>query len=102
MERDLMWLPWTEPGLEHLHLLQEQAIVADGLVLGVQEHKPFRARYEVHCTQHWEVRAVHVSLLNDSLPSLHLYTDGTGHWTTETGENLPSLQGCLDVDISVT
>ncbi|MFL5735704.1 MAG: putative glycolipid-binding domain-containing protein [Chloroflexia bacterium] len=98
-----MWLPWTGPGLEHLHLLQqEQAIVADGLVLGVQDHKPFRARYEIHCTSQWELRAVHVSLLSAPLSSLHLHTDGAGKWTTQTGDILPSLQACLDVDISVT
>ena len=103
MERHIMWLPWTGPGLEHLCLFQQQdGIIADGLIIGVQEQRPFRARYEIHCTPHWGLRAVHVSLLSDSLPSLHLLTDGAGNWTTERGEMLPSLQGCLDVDISVT
>ncbi len=98
-----MWLPWMGSGLEHLSLLQQQeGIIADGLILGVQEQRPFRARYKIHCTPQWELRAVHVSLLSDSLPSLHLLTDGAGNWTTEQGEMLPSLQGCLDVDISVT
>jgi hypothetical protein len=91
------------PGLEHLILIQQQdAIIADGLILGVQEQRPFRARYEIHCTPQWELRAVHVSLLSNSLPSLHLLTDGAGNWTTERGETLSSLQGCLDVDVSVT
>ncbi len=103
MERHIMWSPWTGPGLEHLCLLQQhEGIVADGLILGVQEQRPFRARYEIHCTPHWELQAVHVSLLSDSLPSLHLLTDGAGNWTTERGEMLPSLHGCLDIDISVT
>ena len=98
-----MWSPWIGPGLEHLTLIQQQdAIIADGLILGVQEQSPFRARYEIHCTPQWELRDVHVSLLHDRLPSLHLLTDGAGNWTTERGETLPSLQGCLDVDISVT
>ena len=103
MERHVMWLPWMGPGLEHLHLLQQQEdIVADSLILGVQQQRPFRLRYEIHCTLQWELRAVHVSLMSDSLPSLHLFTDGAGSWTTERGETLPSLQGCLDVDISAT
>ncbi len=103
MERQVMWSPWMGPGLEHLSLLQQQdGIVADGLIIGVEEQRPFRARYEIHCTQQWELRAVHVSLLSDAFPSLHLLTDGAGNWITEGGEMLPSLQGCLDVDISVT
>lgn len=103
MERHVMWSSWDGPGLEHLCLSQQQdGIVADGLIIGVEEQRPFRARYEIHCTPHWELRAVHMSLLSDSVPSLHLLTDGVGNWTTERGEALPSLQGCLDVDISVT
>jgi len=103
MEQHVMWLPWAGPGLEHLSLLQQQeGIVAGGLILGVQEQQPFRVRYEIHCTPHWELRAVHVSVLSAFLPSLHLFTDGAGHWTTDRGEALPSLQGCLDVEISVT
>ena len=103
MERQVMWSPWDGPGLEHLSLLQQQdSIVADGLIIGVEEQRPFRARYEIHCTQQWELRAVYVSLLSDAFPSLHLLTDGAGNWITEGGEMLPLLQGCLDVDISVT
>lgn len=42
-----MWSPWTGPGLEHLRLLQQQEdIVADGLILGVEEQIPFRLRFE--------------------------------------------------------
>jgi hypothetical protein len=98
-----MWSPWDGPGLEHLRLYrQNEGIVADSLIIGVEEQRPFRARYEIHCTSNWELCAVHVSLLSESLPSLHLLTDGTGNWAIERGETLPSLQGCLDVDISVT
>jgi hypothetical protein len=103
MERQVMWSPWTGPGLEHLHLLQQQeGIVADGLILGVMEQTPFRVRYEIHCDLHWKLRAIHLSLLGGSSRSVHLFTDGEGSWTTESGEALPSFKGCLDVDISAT
>jgi hypothetical protein len=29
MERQIMWSPWTGPGLEHLHLLQQQEGILD-------------------------------------------------------------------------
>jgi uncharacterized protein len=103
MERQVMWSPWTGPGLEHLHLLQRQEdIVADGLILGVQEQTPFRLRYEIRCDLQWRVRAIQLSLLDGSSHSLHFFADGAGNWTTESGEALPSLKGCLDVDISAT
>jgi hypothetical protein len=103
MERQIMWSPWTGPGLEHLHLLQQQeGIVADGLILGVKEQTPFRVRYEIHCDLHWRLRAIQLSLLSGSSRSIHFITDGAGFWTTESGEAIPALKGCLDVDISAT
>jgi uncharacterized protein len=103
MERQILWQPWRGPGLEHLRLLQKQeGIVADGLILGVQEQGPFRLHYTIHCDSQWRLRSVHMSLLPGLPSSLHLLTDGEGTWTTSEGEALPSLQGCLDVDISAT
>jgi uncharacterized protein len=103
MERQVMWSPWTGPGLEHLHVLQEQeGVLADGLILGVEEQVPFRVHYEIHCDPLWRLRAVHMNVPGDSSSSLHLFTDGEGSWMTEGGEVMPSLDGCLDVDISAT
>jgi uncharacterized protein len=103
MERQVMWSPWTGPGLEHLHLLEQQeGMLADGLILGVEEQVPFRVHYVIHCDLQWRLRAVHLSIPGSTSPSLHLFTDGGGSWTTEDGEPIPSLNGCLDVDISAT
>jgi len=103
MDRQVMWSPWSAPGLEHLQVFtQSEGIVADGLILGVQEQEPFRVRYEIHCDQHWRLRTVHVSLLSGSRQSLTLLTDGEGSWTTESGKAISSLKACFDVDISGT
>lgn len=103
MKRQAMWSPWTTPGLEHVQVFtQSDGIVADGLILGVMEQEPFRVWYEIQCDQRWKLRAVHISLLGGVSQSLHLVTDGEGSWATGRGEALPSLTGCLDIDISVT
>jgi|SRR5947209_6171838 len=103
MERQVMWTPWTGPGLEHLRLLQQQEdIVADGLILGVKEQTLFRLRYEIRCDLQWRVRAIQLSPLDDATHLLHFLTDGAGNWTTESGKAIPLLKGCLDVDISAT
>jgi uncharacterized protein len=103
MKRQILWSPWIGSGLEHLRLhQQQQAIFADGLILGVQEQKPFRIHYEIQCTTHWKLRAVHISAFSDEQQALSLLTDGEGTWTTEHGETIALLQGCLDVDISLT
>lgn len=103
MNHDILWSPWDAPGLEHLHLHQgPDGVAADGLIIGVHEQTPFRARYTIHCTRQWELREVRVGLLDDASADLHLLTDGAGHWMTSGGEALAALQGCLDVDISAT
>ncbi|WP_323127094.1 putative glycolipid-binding domain-containing protein [Rubrobacter marinus] len=35
-------------------------------------------------------------------PGVHLLPDGEGHWTTRDGRAVPALEGCIDVDVSVT
>ncbi len=103
MERQIMWSSHEKPGLECLRLLQSpDSIVADSIILGVQEQKPFRAHYEIRCTAQWRLQAVHVNLLDGSSQPLHLFVDQKGTWTTGSGEIIPALQGCLDVDISAT
>ena len=103
MERQVMWSPWTNPGLEHLRLLQRQEdVVADSLILGMKEQTPFRLRYEIRCDVQWRVRAIQLDLLDGAPHALHFLTDGAGNWMTESGEVLPLLKGCLDVDISAT
>ena len=33
MERHIMWVPWEEPGLEHLHLIyNNENIIADSMI----------------------------------------------------------------------
>ncbi len=86
-----------------MRLLQlPDGIVADSIILGVQEQKPFRIHYEIRCNAQWRLQSVHVNLLDGSSQSLYLFIDEEGTWTTEGGEIISSLQGCLDVDISAT
>jgi hypothetical protein len=35
-------------------------------------------------------------------PVVDLLADGEGNWTTRSGESVPGLEGCVDVDISAT
>lgn len=103
MERHIMWTPWRWLGLEHLHIKQtDEDIVADGLILGLKGQEPFRVRYEIRCDSQWRLHTVHLSLLSGSFQTLNLSTDGGGVWTDEAGNAIPSLSGCLDVDISAT
>ena len=103
MERNIMWTPWSEPGLEHLHLLQQDGnILADSIIVGVINRMPFRLHYEITCDLHWNVKELGLTLLSGNRESIKIQTDGQGHWSTHTGDPVPSLEGCIDVDISAT
>lgn len=101
--RQVFWAPWDEPGIEHLQLTSGQdGIVADGVIIGLAEGRPFRASYLIRCNGAWRVRELQVSLLVPHQRQLHLHADGEGHWTITGGEPYPPLDGCLDVDLSAT
>jgi len=100
VNRQVCWTPWAGPGLEHLRLTEDAAgVLADGLVIGVAEGGPFRARYRVRCDAAWRVREVTVDPLDGRAP-LQLRADGAGAWTDGAGAALPDLAGCIDIDLA--
>ncbi len=103
MERDIMWAPWNEPGLEHLHLFRkEEEIVADSVIIGIADHTLFRLWYEIVCAADWRVKELSLILLSGDGKSIKLRTDRHGHWFRVAGDPISSLDGCIDVDISTT
>jgi len=103
VEHEVMWTPWEGPGLEHLRLLtSDGAVVANGLVIGLEAGRPFRIGYEVRCDSLWRVREVRAAAPDLGRPVLELLADGKGHWKRGGGKPVPELDGCIDVDISAT
>lgn len=102
MRHDVLWQPLGAPGLEHLRLQEgTKGAVATGLVIGLDGDQPFRLRYRVECDQGWRVRSADLAL-PDERRRLGLRADGEGRWTDPDARHLPDLDGCLDLDISVT
>jgi len=100
--REVMWQAWDGPGLGHLRLaVRDGGVVADGVVLGMTEGRPFRLAYEVRCDRLWRVRAARVGVPGES-PKVELLSDGEGSWETADGRAVPYLEGCRYVDISET
>jgi uncharacterized protein len=100
--REVMWWAWDGPSLGHLRLaVHDRGVVADGVVLGVTEGRPFRLAYEVRCDAYWRVRATRVGVPGES-PKTELLSDGEGNWATSEGRSVPYLEGCRYVDISET
>jgi uncharacterized protein len=103
IEREVMWVPWEGPGLEHLRLVtNDSGVVASGLVIGLEGGRPFRIGYEVRCDGGWRVREVRAAAPDSERPVLELLADGEGRWMRRSGESVPELEVCIDVDISAT
>ena len=103
MPHTVCWTPlWNESrpgvGLEHL-LLDEQT--ADSVILGWDEDLgPFRLSYRLAWDEAWQLRQADLSVTTQAhTRSLHLQTDGQGHWFDGEDHALPALQGCRDIDI---
>lgn len=98
-----MWNPWTGEGLEHLRLTQDGGgVVADSVIIGAENGALFRIRYTIRCDARWRVQDLRAYSLAGDSEEFEVSTDGKGHWITATGDTVPSLQGCSDVDISAT
>lgn len=103
VEREVMWVPWEGPGLEHLRLVAHQeGAEANGLVIGLEGGRPFRIGYEIRCDERWRTREVRAAAPDSQRPVLDLRADGEGHWKRRSGEPVPELDGCVDVDVSAT
>lgn len=103
MEDNVMWVPLTGAGFEHLHLLQHnEGNAIDSVVIGMEQETPFRLWYEIHTDKDWKVRQCTLRLLGGGYQEVTLHADGEGHWTDAAGVSLSALDRCIDVDISVT
>ena len=103
MESQIWWTPLQLPGMEQLYLVENETdVVADGLVLGIEGATPFRLWYKVWMDKDWHVRECFLQVGEEKGPTVHLYSDGQGHWTDDAGVACSTLDGCLDIDISQT
>ena len=98
-----MWQAWTGVSLESCRIVESRVgIRAESVALGVEAGQPWAVRYALRCDAGWRVRELTVSSLASDDGPVALAGDGTGHWTDGTGQRLPALDGCLDVDLSST
>jgi hypothetical protein len=96
------WQDWSGKGIEHMVLTKESdQIVADAVILATIDDNVFAARYRIFCATSWHVRKVEVTQIGSDLTA-QLASDGVGNWVDGSAARLPSLEGAIDVDISIT
>jgi hypothetical protein len=101
--REIIWVPETGPGMEHLRLsVDAEHVVAGGRVFGSAEGTSYELHYEIRCDASWAAHRVHVQLLQPNAARNEITSDGQGRWVDERGQAIAALDGCVDVDLSVT
>lgn len=100
MRQTLRWAAVDSTETEELVLQTEGGgIVADAVVSGVQGGDGTDVTYHLELDPRWQVLRLSVT---EGDREVDLTRDSRGTWRDAGGAVLPELQGCADVDISVT
>lgn len=103
MPTDLEWEALDWPGLEHVVVSADAAgFLADGhLVLGPPVG-PASVSYQLSCDANWRVTGLTITAATAAgSRTLALSADQNQRWLAD-GQPRPDLDGCIDVDISLT
>ncbi len=102
-EQHVAWARWSGPGHEHLVLREVPlGLTAHSTVEGfTREGRRFSLRYFLRTDSACRVREVELALLGSD-SRLTLRSDGAGQWSDDRGRHMPALDGCIDVDLSVS
>ncbi|WP_454052167.1 putative glycolipid-binding domain-containing protein [Clostridium sp. Marseille-Q7071] len=103
MKKELIWKALDGFSTEHLCLYEDQdGIIANSVVIGMNENTPFRINYEINCDLNWKVNKVDIRRFDSKSTNITLLSDGNGIWRKSCGEEIEDLRGCVDIDISIT
>ena len=99
----MLWRRLDIPGLEHFRLTMDgDRPRLAGTVLVAHDGQPLRLDYEIGCSPAWETRTVVATLLlRDVTWRLDLVVDEQHRWFAD-GREIPTLAGCVDVDLSLS
>jgi hypothetical protein len=102
MQKNYLWQALKWPGLEHLRLFTSSSTIqVNSLMIAKVAGKPLRLAYRITCDNRWTVQHARIELLGENR-YLELSSDGRGLWFDAHGRNINELDGCIDLDLSVT
>ena len=102
--RAIVWKNLALNGTEYCALCcTDGGWLLKGNIIGVsEEQRPILATYEVFCDDNWLTRHVQVErTIGKDKKTLSLNVQKDGVWRS-SGQDLPEVRGCLDVDLAVT
>jgi len=104
LKRAVVWKNLLLNGTDYCALWHTtEGWLLKGTVVGILEHsRPVLAIYEVHCDEKWHTHRVQVErTIGSDVKTVSLIVESRGVWRS-SGEELPDLHGCEDVDLALT
>lgn len=102
MIKNILWKGIAAESLEYCCIDYKNNIQVKSSVVGHHKYLPFKMDYEIELDQDWVIRSFLIrSSLYNMDQTLSLKHDGYGKWFGE-GKEWKNLEGCLDIDISVS
>jgi uncharacterized protein len=102
--RAIVWKNLAINGTEYCALCcTDGGWLLKGNIVGVlEEQRPILASYEVFCDDNWLTRHIQVErTIGKDKKALSVNVEKDGVWRS-SGQDLPEVRGCLDVDLAVT
>lgn len=102
MQQNLVWKPWTNPGVEHLGLdIAADGISARGQLIQSIRGNSIAATYLLAYDPRWRFRRLWLKVDNHGQRSLELHRDIRGHWYLN-GRLHEELGDCQQVVLSAS
>lgn len=102
MIRNIIWKGLDSNSMEFCRIHFGERIHVKSSIVGFSEDFPFKADYEIELSGGWVISRIQLkTCLGNVEQSLDLKHDGHGKWFGD-GKEWKSLEGCMDIDISVT
>ncbi|SFX51219.1 hypothetical protein SAMN04487866_11018 [Thermoactinomyces sp. DSM 45891] len=104
MHMDAIWRSWDESTLEHLSFdIKDTQIIASSVITATSGVHPICISYHLICDKEWRIREVSLLVSHEEQPRfLHLLSDGEGNWSYRDGGPIEELEGCIDIDLSIS
>lgn len=104
MHIDAIWRSWDETTLEHLSFdIKDEQIIANSIITATNGFQPICISYRLICDKEWRTLEVSILVSHEDQPKfLHLLSDGAGRWTYGDGSVIEELEGCIDIDLSIS
>ncbi|MTI33520.1 putative glycolipid-binding domain-containing protein [Xanthovirga aplysinae] len=101
METSVIWQALKWKSTEYLTLdIQEDLIKINSRVVGVKDGNPFDIAYQICCDKNWNTRSFEINTREGK--NYFFQVSESGKWFDLNGNTHSHLEGCLDIDISLS